>query len=469
MNWTSVLSQIFFCVLVTSATGSVMLVIWFFCSLFLRKWNPDLVYYMLRWVVIMFLLPITFAAIMLNYDNGYVSEADSALKMMYVLDTNTATYRGIIILWILAMIFVATIFLKSEITKYLICRMNFDDSDSFTQSEFERIKEVLGIKGSVELLSNDSSRIKSAFACGLWKRKVVLPYMDYTPDQMKVVLYHELSHIKKSDVLFRYLTMLAVAINCINPLVYALLFLVTEWSERDCDAKAIGSLEKEGIHTKQYYSIIWQLANSDSRKSIAVLFPMLHGRRNVMYRRMDYMEKYRKNVKKITKPLTMALVMIFALLSTVTAYAAGLEIAEASDNELKNTQIVGQYGTFEKTEGWSDEMLIPASNVPEIVYINDGIMTLGQGTIDWDVPVAKRYVTASIYMTAGTEVQIACTAKPSNCTYWFGLMYASSECAVVEGCGSGAHDFTIPSNGYYRIMVENRSTQTISVAGSYAY
>ena len=181
------------------------------------------------------------------------------------------------------------------------------------------------------------------------------------------------------------------------------------------------------------------------------------------------MEKYRKNVKKITKPLTMALVMMFALLSTVTAYAAGLEIAEASDSELKSTQQIAIDEGFEGEDGWSDEMLIEPSDVPNIVYVNDGIMLLSGGTIDWDVPAGTRYVTTSIYMTKDTKVQMACTATPDNCTYWFGLMYASSACNVVEGSGSGAHDFTVPSNGYYRIMVENRSSQTISVNGGYSY
>ena len=469
MNWTSVLSQIFFCVLVTSAAGSVMLVIWFFCSLFLRKWNPDLVYYMLRWVVIMFLLPITYVAIIVKCNHSYVFEINGGPRKLYVLDTNTTMYQGLILLWVLSAFVVLYIFLKSEISQWIICKTNFDDGDSYTQSEFERIKEALGIKGSVELLCNDSVKVKSPFVCGLWKRKVVLPYMNYSPEQLKVVLYHELNHIKKSDILFRYLTMLAVAVNSINPIVYLLLFLVIEWSERDCDAKAIDGLEKEGIRTKQYYDIIWQLIESDSHMRITVTFPMLHGKRNVMYRRMDFMEKYRKNVKKITKPLTMALVMMFALLSTVTAYAAGLEIAEASDSELKSTQQIAIDEGFEGEDGWSDEMLIEPSDVPNIVYVNDGIMLLSGGTIDWDVPAGTRYVTTSIYMTKGTIVSIACTARPSDLTYWFGLMYASSACNVVEGSGSGAHDFTVPSNGYYRIMVENRSSQTIHVGGYYQY
>ena len=58
MNWTSAFSQIFFGVILTSCTGSCMFLIWFLCRSLFQKRNPKFVYYMLRWVVIMYLLPI---------------------------------------------------------------------------------------------------------------------------------------------------------------------------------------------------------------------------------------------------------------------------------------------------------------------------------------------------------------------------------------------------------------------------
>jgi len=174
-------------------------------------------------------------------------------------------------------------------------------------------------------------------------------------------------------------------------------------------------------------------------------------------------------MRRMAKSVTFAWVMVFAMLSTVTAHAAGVGVSVAADKNLIATQNVGQQGDFESGYDWSDEMLIPANDVVDIVYINDGIMTLGSGTIDWSVPAGTRYVTSSIYMAKGTVVQIACTALPSTCTYWFGIMAANSDCYVVEGSGQGAHAFTVPSSGYYRIMVENRSIQSINVTGGYSY
>lgn len=443
--------------------------IWFLCRKLLQDKNPKMVYYMLRWVVMMFILPITYVGIMLNYETGYVQQVETLAKMLFVVDMNSVFLQGMAIIWAIATTLICFYFGKNEYGKYRICKNNFEDGDSLAQTEFERIKAELGIKGSVSLYRNDSPKLRSPFVAGLWKRKVVIPYFEYSKEELDVILYHELNHIKKSDIVFRYLTMVATVINSINPIAYMLWERILLWSEADCDARAIDGLEKEGISKRQYYDVIWSLAEAGPERPTMFYYPMLLSAVDSLYRRMEIMEKYRKNLKKAAKTVTTAWVAAFVLFSSVTAHAAGVGIAKASDEMLKESQIIGQYGDFEEFSGWSDEMLVPASDVVDIVYINDEIMTLGQGTIDWDVPAGTRYVTASLYMTEGTEVQIVCSALPSDCTYWFGLMYASSECAVVEGSGAGAHTFTVPSNGYYRIMVENRSSQEISVTGGYSY
>ena len=164
---------------------------------------------------------------------------------------------------------------------------------------------------------------------------------------------------------------------------------------------------------------------------------------------------------------------MFMLLSSVTAYAAGIELAEVNDRYLKETQAVYDGNDFHLLEQeWSEVTYISPEDayVPNTVYVNEDVMTLGNGTIDWDVPAGTRYVTAAYYMTKGTEVEIATTATPDDVTYWIGIMYPSSAVAIAEGTGFGGSTFTVPATGYYRILVENRSaTQVLSVYGMYSY
>ena len=469
MTW---INQFFFYVLVTSATGTLMLAIWSLCRILFTKCNPNLIYNMLRWVVLMFLLPFTYVAIILNYEGGYIQQGDSLQRMLFVINMSEFMFQGLTAVWIVVTFIITGFFLFELFKKWRLCRDNFDDGDSLAQTEFERIKKVLGIKGKVTLLRNCNLRNKSPFAIGIFRRRVVLPYVDYTEEELKIILYHELSHIKKRDILFRYLTTLAILLNSINPISYVLLLLVTHWSEAECDIRAVEGLEKENISAKVYADTILRLMSGNLNKQELFTMTMLHGAAKSLYGRIEFMENYRKNMRKVAKPVTMALVMMFVLLSSVTAYAAGIELAEVNDRYLKETQVKAEDMTFEVAEAFSEVTYIPAeeANVPNIVYVNEGIMTLGTGTIDWDVPAGTRYVTAAIYMKKGTIVDIATIASPRDVTYWIGIMYPSSAIAIAEGTAAGSASFTVPSTGYYRVLVENRSsTQVLSVNGSYQY
>lgn len=446
-----------------------MLFIWFLCRKFLQNKSPKLVYFMLRWVVIMYILPITYIGIKGHYNTGYVQNMDGMRKMLFIIDMNNIWYQGLAMVWLISTVMVSSVFIKNEVDRIRVCRSNFDDGISLAQTEFERIKDVLGVKGRVALLRNDAPEQCSPFVTGIWHQKVVVPFGEYTEKELKVILYHELTHVKKSDVLFRYLAVIAIVINSMNPISYILWGSILLWSEADCDARALDALEKEGINKHDYYNIIWGIFESGPGGGALLNYPMLLSASESLFRRMDIMKKYRVNMKKMASSTAFAWALVFAIFSSVTAHAAGVGIAEANDEMLRENQVVSQYEDEANIGTWSDIMEIEDSTPVNTVYINDEIMTLGGSTFDWTVPIGTRYVTGTIYFTAGTEVQIACTATPTDCLYWFGIMHPSSAVSVVEGTGAGVKTFTIPSNGFYRVLVENRGDVSITVRGSYSY
>lgn len=469
MNWNNILGQCLFAVLVTGTTGNVMLLIWYLFRYLLQNKNPKLLYYMLRWVICMFLLPITYCTIASRYDVGYVQSIEGLSKTMFVMDLNSWFYRILSWIWLIMTIRLAVIVLKDEIGKIRICRESFEeDIEPLAHAEFERIKQEIGIKRKVTLLHNITLEHNSPFVVGIWNPKVVIPYGTYEKEELSVIFHHELNHIKKHDILFRYLVMLAMIVNSINPFVYLLLGLNNLWSEVDCDAKALDDLEYEGITKKRYYNVILDIAENGPKQPELPDIPILTKASSNLQRRIVIMGKYRTNMKKVAKSVTFAWVMVFVMLSSVTAHAAGIWVLEKNDEFLKENQVVEYYDN-DKVDNWSEIMTIEDSNPVNIVYINDGIMTLGDGTFTWDVPVGTRYVTNSIYLTAGQEIWVSCSGKPTNCLYWFGIMHPSSTVSVVEGTGTGARTFTAPSSGYYRVLVENRGATTLHAVGAYTY
>lgn len=470
MSWINLLSQLFFAVLVTSIAGNIMFMFWFLCRKFFPDLNPKLVYHMLKWVVVMFLMPIAYFGIAGNYKAGYVQNFDNIPKRLFIINLDRQWFQWLTVLWFAATICVFVFFLKNEICKFCICRSNFDDGNSLVQIEFERIKAELGIKGKVSLLRNDDPRQKSPFVIGIWDRKVILPYLDYSEEELKVILYHELNHVKKRDIIFRYLTILAIVLNSINPFSYLLWERIQLWAEADCDARTIDCLKKEGVSKRQYYDTIWEINELHSEKSAFFNSPMLMGAAETFYRRIHIMKRYSTDKRKLIKTEASAWMVLFAVISTVTAQAAGVGLAEMGDEVLQETQVVIKEDKYACLENWSDEMLLKADDAVGIIYADSSSSSSDDiGTVEWDVPAGTRYVTNAVYMTEGTRVQMAYAVEQQDCLYRIGLMYASGESIVIEGTGLVTYSFEIPVDGYYHILVENCGAVTLRIMGAHQY
>lgn len=228
-----------------------------------------------------------------------------------------------------------------------------------------------------------------------------------------------------------------------------------------------------GIRRSGYFQIIWTISEAAEKMSRDLcVFSMLFESKEMLERRVDFMKKYGKNLKTTSKIVTALLLLTFITISTRTSYAAGVGMANANDELLKRTQVVEREKMSVLAEEL-DEINISAEDnalVPQIV-MNDEIITRGSdgASFDWTIPAGTRYVTPEKFLKKGTKVSIALTVKPSDVTYWFGLMHTSGSSRICENTGAGSHTFTIESTSFYRIMVENRSEDTeIHATGGYS-
>ena len=69
MNW---INQIFFVVVVTALIGDVVFAMWWLFQLAFMRWSPSLVYNTLRWIVVLFLLPVGYVAIKISHHSDYM-------------------------------------------------------------------------------------------------------------------------------------------------------------------------------------------------------------------------------------------------------------------------------------------------------------------------------------------------------------------------------------------------------------
>ncbi|MGV3532273.1 MAG: M56 family metallopeptidase [Chthoniobacteraceae bacterium] len=73
------------------------------------------------------------------------------------------------------------------------------------------------------VLIRETGELRSPAVCGVWKPTILLPlgwWKQLTPAEFECVLLHELGHIRRGDLLWRWAFLIARAVHWFNPLVW---------------------------------------------------------------------------------------------------------------------------------------------------------------------------------------------------------------------------------------------------------
>lgn len=80
---------------------------------------------------------------------------------------------------------------------------------------------------------------------GLIHPVIILPQQEYSRQQLKLILHHELTHYKSRDLWMKWAGILVKALHWFNPLVYLLAIQFERWAEFACDERVALQLNKE--------------------------------------------------------------------------------------------------------------------------------------------------------------------------------------------------------------------------------
>ena len=443
---------------------------WMVFSVICLVWKPHMIYHTLKWIIVMYLVPVVFIAVMVARRNSYIRE-DNLLtdNIVIPLGINIIIVYALAILWLVATIVTLIRCIIMILKKHSILRGNIPEDDPQAAIVFEEVKEALNMKCKVTLERNDLQLSPITF--GIRNKYVVLPYEHYEPEELRIIFMHELLHIKKHDLVYKLLAVIAMAIQSFNPFVYLLERMISFWSEQDCDARVLEYMEPEGLTSNHYFDLIFRFSDKDEHvRRSAFIFSMLIGRKYDFERRVTFMKKFGKNRKRASRFVTAAIAMAFILISTISAYAAGVKLADVNDELYKKNMEVDTVSGVINDEAGVQFIVKPADDPGvEIVEVQDMLNQCGMDNFDWTIKVGTRFTTTLKWMSKGTEVTVSVTVDPTDCTFWYGLMDPNDNCSVREAKRGGSATFTTTSTGFHRIMVENRSKKEIRAMGSYNY
>lgn len=126
------------------------------------------------------------------------------------------------------------------------------------------VADRLGISRAPRLLCSD--RVSMPFACGLFRPAIVLPAdaSGWDDARRRAVLFHELAHVRRRDLVGHTLARVACALYWFHPLVWAAARRLRSESERACDDLVLISGTRASDYAHHLLEIVTGVRNASA-------------------------------------------------------------------------------------------------------------------------------------------------------------------------------------------------------------
>ncbi len=137
-------------------------------------------------------------------------------------------------------IYTAILLFLYHILQYFTARIELNRNSVYDKSVQDKINNIcreLGIQKPLKVYRTSS--INSAIIAGIIKPAIFIPDIDYKNDMLEMVLYHELVHYKRKDILYKFILMVSCCLHWYNPLVWLMDRQAQKDIEIACDEDVI--------------------------------------------------------------------------------------------------------------------------------------------------------------------------------------------------------------------------------------
>ena len=330
-------------------TGSVMWIIYLFIKWFTRdKLLNRYRYVMLKCVIFFYLIPIPFMKTLYRFiwENTVGVKKMQQRYVQYIEDYRVLyANRGIYIspslkiqlivggIWMS----IALIVLIYKIRNYFMqrklllrCRKEGADNTCL-EDEIHSIQTGINIKRNIVYIDSTPADVtgKTAFTLGIMKPIVLYP-AKRNLYETRMILEHELQHVKNNDMLWRMLLDIVGIIHFYNPFVWFFTIEFETVSEIICDEKVI---DKYGQHRKHYAELLMQMAQEDFKGTMCSA-GISRKKKIVQERVENIMKKKRTYLGKLVSGL---IVGAAVFVSSFTSFAYE-DVKIWRDDDIKNTE-----------------------------------------------------------------------------------------------------------------------------------
>ncbi len=236
-----------------------------------------------------------------------------------------------------------------------VCGLKFRRRTPYSCPEFEEAKADFHLRRPVTLCRLPGS--SSPLTYGILRPVVLLPERHFTPEQLKFILTHELTHVRCFDGLRKILSSAALVLHWYNPLVWLMYGLYNRDIELACDEAVVRRL---GIERKADYAmtIIAMKSSSNAYDYGYSSFSKISGK-YAAEERIGF-------IMKIKKKTTAALILACIVVSTVAGAFATSADDKTSAGDGKKTVALTTPAETQAGESSPEEAFTPPDKITEI-------------------------------------------------------------------------------------------------------
>ncbi|MCM1049657.1 MAG: M56 family metallopeptidase [Clostridiales bacterium] len=244
-------------------------------------------------------------------------------------------------LWLMGCVLFLSVHIFSFLHyKWRITKEGMVVKEIYILQQAYKLSKKLRMKPHIRIMRYEDT--KSPMVIGFLKPILVLPNYDYSEEELFFILRHELIHIKRHDIYFKLLFVVANALHWFNPLVYIMQREAVVDMELSCDEKVI---QQTDYAVRKAYTEVLLSTFSRQHKKGAFFTTQFYGGKKIMKKRF-------KNILTKSPKKNGLLVCIFVisvtLISGMLISCSVIKNDSSEDNTNTQADSIEQPITLEK-------------------------------------------------------------------------------------------------------------------------
>lgn len=289
----------------------------------------------------------------------------------------------------------------------------------------------------------------------------VLQTLETPPEDLEMILRHELLHYQHRDTLWKPAFSLVCCIFWFQPLAWNMLKQLECWSEARCDYECV---KKYG--GRKYFDMIL-CKGMEAAERINTMTPMWSRETNELKWRIKCMKANKgKTTSKWVAVVTTTLMIITSCAAT---YAADMGVKELYTVAYDATKVErAEAVNIDLTKNEYEEYTGSIDDWANLTVVEDTSAGMARSrTIEWTIKNNHSYTTGYFWKDKSDTIYIAGTVSPDGYPLKVGISQPNGVNRYITPTGRFAHEFSLTQTGLYKVYAENTSGVTLNFIGYY--